>query len=664
MSTFYLDYENGNDSNNGSSWALAWKTFGSGATAARIAPGDIIRIAKSPAPSSIGTATWTNKSKTVALDSAQNTNIDMCEVAWTAAAGGDVTVARTAAATDAKEGSYCMKLTFDSSVQASIKEAYYATGELDLSSYQKITFWIKNSGAITAGTIRIALCSDVAGATPVDYFDIPAIASYGYWIPLTLTKSGGGNLGSSIKSIALYTNSAVTGLASKYIYVDDFVACTTSGLNLQSLISKNSLEQGGTEPWLGIQSINGSNVLIDSETATLPTGGKGYFGTSENVTTYIRETIKTSLASSYSTQINVVQDSGSLAGGYIEFQGGYDTSTSQQTGETFFDGLSGAGYGIYLSNKSYIKFNRISLSRYYDGFYLSGSNSNYFVTIQNLIGHTDAGLRLGLDSSYNIFDSIVNACNNGVAAIFIFQSSDNIFSSITSVNNNTNYGLEFTQSSTRNIIKSIGAHNNYYGVCFYSSGSFNKVYSLVSSDNSNGAIQLYGTAGLNFIKDCSISESTKVVQNTDSYSCLCSQNHQGVEGDNYIYLFGCVINSLTNTRTGGSGLMWKFSPTSTASKPRIVLAEIPVNADSQVTVTVYCKKNHATNISAQLFCRGGQLAGISSDVVDTKADDTDWEQLQIQFTPTESGVVEIEGVVSLVGTSTYAYFADINVSQA
>lgn len=63
--TFYLDYENRDDSKDGSSWANAWKTITSGATAARIAPGDTIRIAKSPDPTSIGNATWTNLSKTV-----------------------------------------------------------------------------------------------------------------------------------------------------------------------------------------------------------------------------------------------------------------------------------------------------------------------------------------------------------------------------------------------------------------------------------------------------------------------------------------------------------------------------------------------------------------------------------------------------------------------
>jgi hypothetical protein len=39
----------------------------------------------------------------------------------------------------------------------------------------------------------------------------------------------------------------------------------------------------------------------------------------------------------------------------IEYQGGYNTSTSNQDGETFFDGLSGQGYGIHLNGKSFIQ---------------------------------------------------------------------------------------------------------------------------------------------------------------------------------------------------------------------------------------------------------------------------------------------------------------------
>ena len=78
MSTFYLDYENGNDSNDGSTWDLSWKTLTTGASAARIAPGDIIKIAKSQDPYSIGNATWTYNSAIVTLATAHTANIDLC----------------------------------------------------------------------------------------------------------------------------------------------------------------------------------------------------------------------------------------------------------------------------------------------------------------------------------------------------------------------------------------------------------------------------------------------------------------------------------------------------------------------------------------------------------------------------------------------------------
>lgn len=58
MATYYLDYEGGNDANAGTSFATRWKTFTNGATAARIAPGDTIRVMASPDPTSLGTATW------------------------------------------------------------------------------------------------------------------------------------------------------------------------------------------------------------------------------------------------------------------------------------------------------------------------------------------------------------------------------------------------------------------------------------------------------------------------------------------------------------------------------------------------------------------------------------------------------------------------------
>ena len=93
----------------------------------------------------------------------------------------------------------------------------------------------------------------------------PPLSSTARWLPLTLTKEGGGNLGSSIQSIAIYTDS-VAPTASSNILVDNFIACTTSGLCLQSLISKNSAAQEELEGFYAIQSIVGTTIILDGDT--------------------------------------------------------------------------------------------------------------------------------------------------------------------------------------------------------------------------------------------------------------------------------------------------------------------------------------------------------------------------------------------------------------
>ena len=74
MATFYLDQDGGNDANNGTTFALRWKTITSGATAARIAPGDTIRIMASPDPTSIGDATWTGGGRPSSVNISSSTN--------------------------------------------------------------------------------------------------------------------------------------------------------------------------------------------------------------------------------------------------------------------------------------------------------------------------------------------------------------------------------------------------------------------------------------------------------------------------------------------------------------------------------------------------------------------------------------------------------------
>lgn len=692
-SIFYLNYESGSDAADGSSWANAWKTITSGATAARIAPGDTIRVAKSPAPASLGIqATWTNLSKTVTLASALNANIDLCEGAWTAGAGGDTTVALTAVATDGKEGSNCMKLTLDSSVQTSKLQAYKATGTLNLSAYQKITFWIKNSAAVAdANRWVVKLCSDTAGVTAVDTFVIPAIPSTYQWIPLTIARTGGGNLGSSIQSIAIYTGSSAP-TASSFIYVDDFVACTTDGLNLQSLISKNSGEQGGTEAWYGIQSINDVTVMLDNGVNTKGNAGRGYWGTTETVTTYKRETIKIAMQSSSTTSANSFQDNGTLAS-YIRFEGGYNTTSSVQEGETFWDGLNGQGFGIGSNNKTYNSINYFDFCRFYYGFdmdaydeiiNLNNANNNYYGVYLNgycakvgTIYHANNNDSDGVYSTSfyrNIITEIKNANNNGRMGIEITNTNGTEFKLIGNANNNYYYGVQLGINSHDNIIYEITLikENAYGGIAYYQSDN-NKIYKLHTNGNSGSAITYspgFGGSATNFIANALIDEASELGGGWYG-DVLYSHNHDQTADNHWIFFSAGTtntVNSQTTTRHTASGIAWRFTCGSNAydsfTPMKMTVAKIACSANNLVTAKVWMKKDHATNVAGKLICRGGQLAGVASDVSDTKADDTDWEELTVTFTPTEAGVIEIEVHAWYVAGASYVYVDDVTVTQA
>lgn len=715
MATRYLDYVNGSDANDGSSWALAWKTLTLGATAARIAAGDIIRVAKSPAPTSLGmTATWTNLSKTVTLNSALTANISTCESNWTAIAGGDCTPTLVGVATDAKQGSNCVRLTLDSAVQTNKGEAYFATGTINLSAYQKISFWIRNSAAILATHYTVRLCSDTAGVTAVDTFIIPAIPSTGRWVPLTIARNGGGNLGSSIQSIAIYTDS-VAPTNSSNILIDNFIACTTSGLNLQSLISKNSAEQGGSEGWFGIQSINGTTVLLDNETNTKANAGEGYFGTTETVTTYIRETIKTAICATSGTVSQEVMDSGT-SGNNIQVQGGYDTGTGNQTGDTFFDGLNGFGYGIQITAKSYITLNYLACVRYgygiassttnpnnltisstnlnnntnygaylnattfstlqtiinannngATGIYLQNSQNNSIVTITNANSNLNGyGFYLYNNCFNNKVTTITNACNNTGSGVGLDGSSNNTFTTLSKLNNNTNYGLSLNNSGYNKFITITEANTNNNALRFGISPE-NVIYSISTTGNSGGAIGIL--QGKNYIFNASIAEATEVdIVNPFSDARIFSQNHD-LGGYAKIFTDAGNIVSRASTLTNGSGTEWLFTTETSTSRTlsyplTLSIAKIACTANNLVTVKAWFKKGHATNIGAALVCRGSQIAGVASDVITTKANDTNEEELTITFTPTVAGVVEIEAWAYYIAGHSTVIVDAMTITQA
>ena len=114
--------------------------------------------------------------------------------------------------------------------------------------------------------------------------------------------------------------------------------------------------------------------------------------------------------------------------------------------------------------------------------------------------------------------------------------------------------------------------------------------------------------------------------------------------------------------------MWRLVLTSSnrnATYPLdLPVAQFPYASSGLVTVTAWMKKSHATNCNGRLRVKGGQITGYSSDLTATLADNTDWQELTITFTPTDAGVFEVEALAEYVTANANVYIDNITVSQA
>lgn len=770
MTTFYLDYEGGNDANDGLSFANRWKTFTLGATAARIAPGDIIRVMGSPAPTSLGiTGEWTNRvgglaptqnivsstnatpivvtitghgyangdtlvitghttntnangtweianvaadtfelvgstgngvggasgtarlrnNSRVKLASALTQNIASFanrgegRVAWTASAN----VTATLDTTDFK----CSDVSDSIAIAAAFTTglaAYFPTGALDLSSKQQVSFWIKQTAGTVAvaGDVSLRLCSDAAGVTTVDTINIPGLVALNRWVPITVNT--GAALGAAIQSIALYVD---TDRGAQTFLISNVLACkaasSADSLTLTSLIGKNI----STDSFYGIQSINGTRVVIDRDTTAIPTTSnwRGWSGTSETVATWKRETIKTDMGAASGTVINEVMDSGT-DGNVISYEGGWNrTDMSTQTLETWFDGQNGFGTGLQISGKSFCSLNNIALCRYSLGINISSSSHITFVNVPASNNNSSAGFQAGTSGSLS-FGTMGSFSNNNSIGLFLASSSCKL-ESISVASNNTLDGILLSTSSGCNMGTVSASLNNNRNGLMYQSGSFGNVVkeitksdgngnyginftlsdenSILSGSSSNNSLAgIFNDTGRNYFRNFTVSESNEVTGNTAFLdSRIYSEKHDGIADNHQIFTDGGLIRSETTVRHTASGISWAFLPTSTNRSETypldLSIAKIACSANALVTVKAWMRRTNAA-LTMRLVCKGGQLSGIPNDVVASMSAAADtWEEVTITFTPTEAGVVEITAE-AFGGTTHTGYVDDLTITQA
>ncbi|BCV01834.1 MAG: hypothetical protein CM15mV46_450 [Caudoviricetes sp.] len=146
-----------------------------------------------------------------------------------------------------------------------------------------------------------------------------------------------------------------------------------------------------------------------------------------------------------------------------------------------------------------------------------------------------------------------------------------------------------------------------------------------------------------------------------------SAQHDGVSGAVLTQFYGHSIEKETSTVQASGGISWKQTITSDAptTNPRTFdVAKVAVNANAQVTLSVYCYRN-STNTYGGIHIKPNALLGITSAVRGYTSGSTGaWEQVSINCTPTAAGILDVQlGGAKSAGDG-IIYYDTFSASQA
>lgn len=325
MATLFFDFQGGNNANDGTTFANRKKSF-NGLTPGA---GDVWKVMETRADYSLGNATFTDGSAVITLSSAKTLTIDNCDTAWTGRTNSTASQQTTSAAGSWRQGTGCSRLAIAAGFTTGIC-GHHATGTLNLSGYTCISLRFYHSAQVLADTLRIDLCSDTAGATPVNSFTIPPLVGSGAH---NLFFDNGGALGSAIQSIAI---TALLDPGTLTIEMDNIIACQNRAhanhLCHDTLVGKLTVEEPELYP---IRCINGTTVSLGDARANPSTTRRVFKGASG--TADLRAICPARAESSGTVASSLNQ---------VTISGGWDaTAMTTQTGRTF---ITGWGYHTYL----------------------------------------------------------------------------------------------------------------------------------------------------------------------------------------------------------------------------------------------------------------------------------------------------------------------------
>jgi hypothetical protein len=212
------------------------------------------------------------------------------------------------------------------------------------------------------------------------------------------------------------------------------------------------------------------------------------------------------------------------------------------------------------------------------------------------------------------------------------------------------------------------ANNAGQGITF-GTNSFAIVNNLKMEANTSSSISSdYSPAPFGYLNNCLLGDTTEFASGGNYITTqYASQNHDQTANNHKIFMDGGLISSATDQRKTASGISWKLQPTSavtrTSARPvTLSLAKVACSANNLVTIKAWMRRDNS-GLTMRLVCKGGQIAGVASDITASVTTTNAWEEETITFTPTETGVVEITAE-AWGGTTFSGWVDDMTISQA
>jgi len=656
MATYHVDLFNGNDANDGLSWANAWKTFTK--INSSTLTNDVVKFAKTPIIGTGVAASWVHYQDYITTEVALTKLIDSAVGnTWTSSlnvTGGTNSTRRI--------GASSQQFTFAAAFTTG-KIAYKNLGSsINLSAYQKVSlvFHPGVAATVTDPVYRICLCSDTAGNDIVNSLPLPSPSNFAVrFCPVVLDF--GSALGSNIQSIALYADYDPGAVV---CYINNIFAC--NDLTINSFFSKNTET---IQDWHSVRAIENDKIYF--QVSGTGYTSNPYSGSSETLPLSIRTGAQ--LFPNASSSYNVLNN-------FVRLQGGWDTATDTQTELTFIDGIYPMHY-FYpaVGNPStdrmmFARFARLNhhtwtlsgcnitntqVTNCNVGFQGSGGNpSNALFKNCTFIDNTQA-----VYLPYFVMSYIVNCRFDNYTSIFLQRCNRCKIENCTFLSNALKIHLSFEDCTE---IETVNCSFDY-GYRHYMIVSCTDIQ---FTDCSFSNCILYSTANMPctvYFRNCGFSNFKFYapagatappffkmyfnyclfdVVSFDSGGSGCFyyfKDYNRVRGNNFVepdvYTWQTAVKQgsdpgaweITNSPNGGF-----FYPHFAVPKK---LVELAVEGGKQTTITFWIK--HTVALDTYLLLRKDASLGIDEDIIVLIAPNPNFQLVAIPVTPTHTGIVEI-----------------------